>query len=226
MCCQERNITNCHQCKTFPCYKFKRFAKSWLKYEQDLISNQHLLKDSGVEDFLKYYNSMLQSGAAERIEHGFYIRKATVSDIPELKKLYKNTVLSINRKDYSAEEVKDWASCGDNIPHWRELFIEQHYFIAENETREIVGFASINDTGYIHTMFVHKDFQHQGIASLLYHTLEQYAEIKDLEKITSEVSITARPFFEKQGFRVDKKQKRKANQLYLTNYKMSKRLKV
>lgn len=154
----------------------------------------------------------------------FTIRQATVSDFPELTGLYKNTVLSVNRKDYSAEEVEDWASCGDDITRWHELLAEQYYIVAENKKKGIVGFASINDAGYMHTMFVHKDFQHQGIATLLYSTLEMYAREKGADRISSEVSITARPFFEKQGFVVDEEQKRKANLLRLTNYKMSKRL--
>lgn len=156
----------------------------------------------------------------------FTIRQATVSDFPELTELYKNTILSVNRKDYSAEEVEDWASCGDNITHWHELLVEQHYIIAENKERQIVGFGSINDTGYMHTLFVHKDFQHQRIATLLYNILEKYAKEKGADRISSEVSITARAFFEKQGFAVDEEQKRRANQLHLTNYKMSKKLEI
>jgi putative acetyltransferase len=154
----------------------------------------------------------------------FSIRVITPSDIPEINKLFQETILIVNRKDYSIEEVEDWASCGDNVS-WQELFTEQHYILAEGHEGKIVGFASINDTGYLHTMFVHKDFQHQGIATLLYHALEKYAKKKGAEEITSEVSITARPFFEKQGFSVNEEQKRKANRLSLTNYKMSKRLK-
>ncbi len=154
----------------------------------------------------------------------FLIRPATVSDIPALKELYQNTVLFVNRKDYSPEETADWASCGDNMPHWTELFAEQHYWVVENEKAVIVGFASINDAGYLHTMFVHRDFQRQGIATLLYQHIEQYTREKGVAAITSEVSITAKPFFEKQGFVVDKMQQRKANRLYLTNYKMSKKL--
>ncbi len=154
----------------------------------------------------------------------FNVRNANISDIPEFKDLYQNTVLSVNCKDYSLEEVEDWASCGDDISHLYESFAEQHYIVAENQNGKIVGFASINDVGYMHTLFVHKDFQHQGIATLLYQAIEQYAKEKGAKKITSEVSITAKPFFEKQGFSVDEEQKRKANKLCLTNYKMSKSL--
>ncbi|WP_081741478.1 GNAT family N-acetyltransferase [Bacteroides reticulotermitis] len=152
------------------------------------------------------------------------IRQANLSDIPVLKELYQNTILTVNRKDYTVEEVKDWASCGDDTTHLVESFEEQHYVVAENGKGVIVGFASVNDTGYIHTLFVHKDFQHQGIATSLYKYIEVYAKEKGVKKVTSEVSITAKPFFEKQGFQVDEEQKRKANQLCLINYKMSKQL--
>jgi putative acetyltransferase len=152
------------------------------------------------------------------------IRQASRSDIPVLKELYQNTVLTVNRKDYTAEEVEDWASCGDDAAHWVELFEEQHCVVAENEKGVIVGFSSVNDAGYIHMLFVHKDFQHQGIATSLYKYIEVCAKGEGAKKITSEVSITAKAFFEKQGFQVDEEQKRKANQLCLTNYKMSKQL--
>lgn len=152
------------------------------------------------------------------------IRPANLSDIPAFKELYKNTVLTVNRKDYTADEVEDWASCGDDITHLVELFEEQDYVVAENENGVIVGFASVNYAGYIHTLFVHKDFQHQGIATSLYHYIELYAKEKGAKQLTSEVSITAKPFFEKQGFQVDEEQRRRANKLYLTNYKMSKQL--
>ncbi|MDL2256827.1 GNAT family N-acetyltransferase [Bacteroidales bacterium OttesenSCG-928-I14] len=152
------------------------------------------------------------------------IRQASLSDIPKLKELYQNTILTVNRRDYTVEEVEDWASCVDDTKHLVEHFDEQHYVVAEIENGMIVGFASVNDTGYIHTLFVHKDYQHQGIATSLYKHIEDYAKGKGAKVLTSEVSITAKPFFEKQGFQVDEEQKRKANQLYLTNFKMSKRL--
>ncbi|NDV66649.1 GNAT family N-acetyltransferase [Bacteroides sp. 224] len=152
------------------------------------------------------------------------IRQASPSDIPILKELYQNTIMTVNRKDYTVEEVEDWASCVDDVSYLVEHFDEQHYVVAESKNGMIVGFASVNDTGYIHTLFVHKDFQHQGIATSLYKFIEVYAKEKGAKKLTSEVSITAKPFFEKQGFQVDEEQKRKANQLYLTNFKMSKEL--
>lgn len=155
---------------------------------------------------------------------GFKIREAQILDVEQLLALYKNTILAINQRDYTKSEVEDWVSCGDNLEQGHLLVQEHHCILAENAEGIVVGFASINGEGYIHTLFVHSDFQNQGIATLLYDYLEHYAIGKGFEKLTSEVSITAKPFFEKQGFRVDAEQKRKANKLFLTNYKMSKEL--
>ena len=44
------------------------------------------------------------------------IRQVNLSDIPALQELYQHTVLTVNRKDYTAEEVADWASC-ETIHH-------------------------------------------------------------------------------------------------------------
>lgn len=153
------------------------------------------------------------------------IRRAIISDLSELKELYQDTVLTVNREDYTKEEVKDWASCGNDIEHWSELLKEHHYIVAENENGMIVGFASVNDYGYMNALFVHKNFLRNGIATSLYKYVEMYAKEIGVKALTSEVSITAKPFFEKQGFQVDAQRERQANRLKLTNYKMSKRLK-
>ena len=144
------------------------------------------------------------------------------SDAVELKNLFQNTVLAINRRDYSQAEVEDWASCGDNLSDIEDM-IKTHYFIvAVNQQLEIVGFSSITPQGYLHSMFVHKDFQGEGIATILLNEIEQYAITNGIMRITSEVSLTARPFFEKKGYIVEEEQKRKANQLSLTNFWMAK----
>ena len=103
--------------------------------------------------------------------------------------------------------------------------IETHYFIvAVNRQFQIVGFSSITPQGYLHSMFVHKDFQSKGIATMLLEEIERYAIAEGIMRITSEVSLTARPFFEKKGYKVEVEQKRKANQLSLINFWMAKQL--
>ncbi|MBU1568060.1 MAG: DUF3795 domain-containing protein [Proteobacteria bacterium] len=57
LCCEEKGIRHCHECSDFPCKRFRDFAKRWLKYGQDFIDNQKILKEIGEEQFLNHYNS-------------------------------------------------------------------------------------------------------------------------------------------------------------------------
>ena len=154
----------------------------------------------------------------------FTIRTARQPDLVALRDLFQNTVLTVNRCDYSQAEVEDWASCGSDLSKIEEM-IRTHYFIvAVSRQPEIIGFSSVTPQGYLHSMFVHKDYQGRGIATALLKEIEQHVAVTGGKRITSEVSLTARPFFEKRGYRVEKEQKRRANRLSLTNFWMIKEL--
>lgn len=154
----------------------------------------------------------------------FTIRTARQPDLVALRDLFQNTVLTVNRRDYSQAEVEDWASCGSDLSKIEEM-IRTHYFIvAVSRQPEIIGFSSVTPQGYLHSMFVHKDYQGRGIATALLKEIEQHVAVTGGKRITSEVSLTARPFFEKRGYRVEKEQKRRANRLSLTNFWMIKEL--
>ena len=60
LCCRAKEISHCYQCSDFPCKKFRDFTKRWLKYGQDFIENQKLLKNVGTDGFIEYYNLKVQ----------------------------------------------------------------------------------------------------------------------------------------------------------------------
>ena len=142
-----------------------------------------------------------------------------------MKELFCSTVLTVNVRDYTAEEAADWASCGNRLGHWEKLMATLHFIAACDAEGRIVGFTSIRNDGYLHSMFVHKDHQGEGIATALLQRIEAYAMEHGICDITSEVSITARPFFERRGYIVEQEQRAQANRLKLTNYIMKKQLK-
>lgn len=150
------------------------------------------------------------------------LRTATTADIPQIRALFRSTVLTINTRDYTADEAVDWASCGDDTCHWEKLIAQLYFLVAVDSKGCIIGFSAIRSDGYLHSLFVHKDWQGKGVASALLTATEQYATERQLPVITSEVSITARPFFEKRGYRIEEVQTRQANRLYLKNFKMKK----
>lgn len=152
----------------------------------------------------------------------YNIRPLEEKDIYDMQNLFRSTVLNINIKDYTKEEVEDWASCGDDMEHWKEILFNNQFIGAFNEQDCLIGYSSMNKNGYMHSMFVHKDWQGKGIATQLLSEVEKIARQYKVKEITSEVSKTARPFFEHKGYVVECKQKQQANRLKLTNYKMRK----
>lgn len=153
------------------------------------------------------------------------MRPLTDQDILKVQELFRSTVLTVNSKDYTKEEVEDWASCGDSIEHWKELLAKNDYIGALDGQGNIIGFFSMDSDGHLHSMFVHENWQGCGVATRLLSEVEKMAQKYGVGKIHTEVSITARSFFEEHGYRTMKEQKQKANQLFLTNYKMEKVLK-
>lgn len=152
----------------------------------------------------------------------YNIRPLEEKDIHDMQSLFHSTVLNVNIKDYTKEEVEDWASCGDDMEHWKEILFNNQFIGAFNEQGCLIGYSSMNKNGYMHSMFVHKDWQGKGIATLLLSEVEKIARQYKVKEITSEVSKTARPFFEHKGYVVECEQKQQANRLKLTNYKMKK----
>ena len=148
------------------------------------------------------------------------IRLATKKDIPAIKELFRSTILSVNLKDYPSEQVECWAARGEDASVWEERINEQYFILAE-ENNTILGFAALKLSGYLNSMFVHRDYQGKGVASLLLKKIEEYARMKDISEITADVSITAQPFFPKKGYVILEKQTVCIG-ISMTNYKMSK----
>ena len=152
----------------------------------------------------------------------YNIRPLEEKDLYDMQNLFRSTVLNVNIKDYTKEEVEDWASCGNDMEHWKEILFNNQFIGAFDKQDNLIGYSSMNKRGYMHSMFVHPDWQGKGIATLLLSEVEKIARQYEVIDITSEVSKTARPFFEHKGYVVECEQKQQANRLKLTNYKMKK----
>ena len=73
-------------------------------------------------------------------------------------------------------------------------------------------------------LYVHPDFHRRGVARALLEHIEDSARTLGLRRLYTESSITARPVFETQGFRVIVPQLVTMRGESMTNYRMEKRL--
>lgn len=104
-----------------------------------------------------------------------------------------------------------------DLEKWNQS-LQEHYSIVAVEDEVIVGFGDIDKTGYLDRLFVHTDYQGRGIATAICNQLEQAVK----GNITTHASITAKPFFEKKGYRVVKEQQVERQGVFLTNFCMEK----
>lgn len=145
------------------------------------------------------------------------IRQYQQSDCKELTELFYNTVHTVNAKDYTKEQLNVWATGQVDLEKW-DLSLQEHYSVVAVENNVIVGFGDIDKTGYLDRLFVHADHQGKGIATAICDKLEQFVK----KNVTTHASITARPFFEKRGYKVVKEQQVERQGIFLTNYVMVK----
>lgn len=146
------------------------------------------------------------------------IRKYQSADCPEIARLFYQTVHTVNAKDYIKEQLDVWATGHIALAAWDASFLAHHSLVAV-DNNVIVGFGDIDSTGYLDRLYVHYANQGKGIATTLCDQLEQAV---NTDTITTHASITARPFFEKRGYRVIKEQQVVRGGISLTNYLMEK----
>ncbi len=146
-----------------------------------------------------------------------FIRKYESTDCKELTELFYNTVHTVNAKDYTKEQLDAWASVQMDLEKWDRSF-QEHFTVVAVENGIIVGFGDIDTTGYLDRLYVHKNNQRKGIATAICDQLESKVQ----GRIVTHASITAKPFFEKRGYKVLKEQQVVRKEIPLKNYVMEK----
>jgi len=149
------------------------------------------------------------------------IRMYKSEDCREIVELFYNTVHSINSRDYSLEQLDVWAPKEIDIALW-DKSLSQHYSIVAEENGVIIGFGDLDAIGYLDRLYVHKDYQGIGVAATISNELENYAQENHISIVTTNASITAKPFFKKRGYEVVKEQFIERNGQFLKNFIMKK----
>lgn len=149
------------------------------------------------------------------------IRPFRPEDSETLNALFFNTVRTINLHDYSQAQVEAWAPNSDNSDLWQQRMAEINPIIAEIDGI-IVGYSDLQDDGLIDHFFCHHQYQRCGVGNALMQHILSLAEQRRLPRLYSEVSMTARPFYEHFGFNVIQTQTVEIRGQELTNYVMEK----
>lgn len=152
-----------------------------------------------------------------------HMRRFRPEDAAAVASLFHDTVRRINCRDYTDIQVRAWAPDAADPAVWIGKLAGRFSIVAEQDG-VITGFGDIEADGHLDHLFVHADHQGEGIGRRLAETMEAEARRLGLGRIFTEASITARPFFERLGYRVIQEQTVLSRGVEFINFRMEKLL--
>ena len=147
------------------------------------------------------------------------LRPYRSADLPAILDLFRGTVHTVCARDYTRSQLDAWAPAELDAAAWDASLLAHRTLVAE-ENGMIIGFADL-DGDYLDRLYVHKDFQGRGVATAICDRLESETSAG---RVVVHASITARPFFEKRGYKTIKPQEVERQGIILRNYLMAKDL--
>ncbi len=149
------------------------------------------------------------------------LRTFIEQDISQISELYFNTVRKINFMDYSKKHTEVWASEIYTNDFWIKRFDNYLVNIVEHD-QKILGFSEYQFPGHIDCFYVHHEWQRHGVGSMLLSALEKNAKTEKTKRLFADVNITAKPFFQSNGFLVVKEQNKSFQNLMFKQFFMEK----
>tara|TARA_Y100001956_G_scaffold82111_2_gene101789 strand:- start:262 stop:720 length:459 start_codon:yes stop_codon:yes gene_type:complete len=151
------------------------------------------------------------------------IREFDPSEAHDLWLLYFNTIRTVNIRDYTQEQVEVWAKDDLSPQVWAEKMNAISPFVCIREG-VITGYSDLQPDGLIDHFFCHHEYQGQGVGKEMMEKIHALAHEQGIRLLYSNVSITARPFYERFGFVAVKEQHNEKDGEILINYRMEKSL--
>lgn len=160
------------------------------------------------------------------MKHDLIIRYLRDGEEFEAFNLLRATIRSVNCKDYDENQIDAWApkEVSKSELHSNLGKIRRNKPFVATVNNKILGFADLQADGYIDQFFCCSEHQGQGIGRALMAALLEKAKAEDIKSIYSNVSVTAKPFFSRFGFKVVKRQKVSLRSQVLVNYRMVMRI--
>lgn len=151
------------------------------------------------------------------------IRPFAAADAAPTLEVFQRAIRTTAAADYSSEQIAAWAPADADTGAWLERRSQLNTVVAVVDNL-IAGFTDVSASGYIDMMFVDPAAGRRGIATALLLWARTEAERLGSSTLTTHASLTARPFFQAQGFVVDQERHPILRGVVMTNYAMSRTL--
>lgn len=153
----------------------------------------------------------------------FTLRPYQASDLAAVVALFNASVQGLTGAQYDKAQRLAWAPMQADWSAWQARLSCLTVLIAE-VNRQIAGFIGFSADGHIDLLYSSPRHARQGVATALYLRAESELTAAGVPAIFSEASLTARPFFARQGFSVQQLQTLARGAVILQRFAMRKPL--
>ena len=152
------------------------------------------------------------------------LRRITVNDQLELKKVYFDSIQSLDEKIYSQDQKRAWSSQAWDNPIFDKVITKGKGWLL-TEKGIIVAFATRYPIDRIALFYCKGEFQRKGCGSKLLNKLEDDAKKEGLDSLSTEASLISYKLFLKNEWEIIRKEKVIINNIFFERYKMAKIIK-
>ena len=153
------------------------------------------------------------------------LRQITIKDQLDLKKVYFDSIQSLDEKIYTQEQKIAWSSQAWDNPSFDRLLSKGKGWLL-SERGKIVAFATRYPDHRIALFYCKGKFQRKGCGSKLLNKLEEEAKKEGLDSLSTEASLISYELFLKNEWKIIRKEKVTINNILFERYKMIKIIKT
>lgn len=154
---------------------------------------------------------------------GVSLRPFLPADAERCAEIFRASIAELASEDYGEDQRDAWAAKADDEKGFSSRLSKALTLVALADG-ETVGFASLRDASELDMLYVDPRFARRGVGAALIDALSRLAEARGAERLTSEVSDTARALFERQGFVAQRRNLVQLDDQWLANTTMTKPL--
>ena len=152
------------------------------------------------------------------------LRQITIKDQLEIKKVYYDSIQSLDEKIYCQEQKRTWSSQAWDNPNFDKSISQGNGWLI-SEKGKIIAFTIRYPINRIALFYCKGKFQRKGFGSKLLRKLEDEAKKEDLDSLSTEASLISYKLFLKNGWEIIRKEKVTINNIFFERYKMIKNFK-
>ena len=149
------------------------------------------------------------------------LKQITLKDQSDLKKIYFNSIISIDERIYNQAQKRAWASLAWDNKNFDKSITEGKGWLI-NEKGGKIAFATRYPSNRIALLYCKRDSQRKGYGTKLIQKLEREGQEEGLSFLTTEASLISYKLFLRNNWQIVRKEKVIIKNLIFERYKMKK----